>query len=52
MACDLLVGENMDLASIADKAGFRTPQYFSFQFKQHFGLTPQRYRERERKTSS
>jgi LacI family transcriptional regulator len=48
-ACELLVGGDMHAADIAASVGFRTPQYFSFQFKKHFGRTPQRYRESERK---
>lgn len=47
-ACELLVGGDMDAADIAARTGFGTPQYFNFLFKRCYGLTPQRYRERER----
>ncbi|MFO7820684.1 MAG: substrate-binding domain-containing protein [Lentisphaeria bacterium] len=48
-ARELLASGEMDAADIAERVGFSTPQYFNFRFKQHFGLTPQRYRENKRK---
>lgn len=47
-ACELLVGGEMDATDIAARVGFGTPQYFNFQFKRRYGITPKRYRERER----
>ena len=51
-ACELLVGENMNVADISARTGFGTPQYFNFQFKRRYGITPQRYRVRERETKN
>ncbi len=47
-ACDLLATSQMSSVDIAARVGFRTPQYFNFQFRKHFGVTPQRYRKQDR----
>ena len=45
----LLTESDMPAVDIAAQVGFKTPQYFSLQFKKHFGLTPKSFRQREQK---
>jgi two-component system response regulator YesN len=47
-AGELLAASDMPAVDIAAYVGFGTPQYFNFQFKKKFGVTPQAYREHER----
>lgn len=47
----LLIESDMRAVDIAARVGFITPQYFNFQFRKHFGLTPKRYQAKERKRS-
>lgn len=47
-ARDLLVAKDLTVADISQRVGFRTPQYFGYVFRRHFGMTPQSYREAER----
>jgi LacI family transcriptional regulator len=47
-ASEMLTFGTIPVIDIAAMVGFTTPQYFNFQFKKHFGCTPQRYRDREK----
>ena len=33
---------------LAERAGYADPNYFSYVFKRHFGVTPSKYRAGER----
>ena len=48
-ACELLTSGDALIADVAALSGYRSPQYFNGQFKRAFGVSPQRYRQRERK---
>jgi LacI family transcriptional regulator len=48
-ASDLLINSQMLSADIAAYAGFATQQYFNFQFKKKFGLSPRAYRNSKRR---
>ena len=45
-----LVLDSRSVAEVAVSCGFPNPAYFSALFRRRFGLSPQRYRSRERKT--
>ena len=44
----LLIETDLPLAGIAERAGFRYPQYMCSLFRQTFGLTPGEFRNRNR----
>ena len=44
LAARLLKTTNMKIYQIAERCGFVDVRYFSTQFTQRFGLTPQKYR--------
>lgn len=41
---ELLVGTELSLAEIADRAGFKYVEYLTFVFKREFGISPSSYR--------
>lgn len=43
----LLLSSNSNVSSVAFDLGFNYPHYFSRMFKQHTGMTPKQYRERD-----
>jgi AraC-like DNA-binding protein len=43
-AIDLLAGTDLPLSAIAHGLGFSDQSHFARRFRQHFGLTPSRYR--------
>lgn len=45
-ATEMLNNTNMKIASIAQKVGYSNFSYFGTVFKNHYGITPARYRER------
>lgn len=48
-AASLLVNETLTIAEVAYRVGFSDPVYFGRCFKQHFGITPSKYRKGDRK---
>jgi LacI family transcriptional regulator len=49
-ARDLLAKTDLPLVDIAVRTGFEYISYLSKSFKEHFGLTPSRYRSQQRRT--
>jgi LacI family transcriptional regulator len=47
-ARNLLVTTTLSVTDIAAKVGFQTPQYFNLQFKKHYRMPPNQWREKER----
>lgn len=47
-ACELLSGTKLDIASVAESAGYSDCRYFSRLFKKRFGCTPREYRRVEK----
>lgn len=41
----LLLGTELSIAAIAERAGFRHPEYMTVAFKQRFKITPPEFRE-------
>ncbi|MGN1409339.1 MAG: helix-turn-helix domain-containing protein [Eubacteriales bacterium] len=48
MARELLSGTKLDIASVAEAAGYQDYRYFSRVFKKRFGSTPREYRREEK----
>ncbi len=48
IACELLSTTDLKCSDVAARAGFGSTQYFDRRFEFEFGLTPLRYRQRER----
>lgn len=48
----LLRADPRSIAEIATHMGFKSPSYFSAKFRAHYGLTPTRYRQTNRSTST
>lgn len=48
MARELLSGTKLDIASVAEAAGYQDCRYFSRLFKKRFGCTPREYRRAEK----
>lgn len=46
----LLLNTEESLEMIAEQTGFVDSNYFCRQFKQHFGVSPQKYRMGEKQT--
>ena len=51
-ARELLLNSSMTIFAIAELCHFKEPIYFSWRFKQQFGMTPVEFRKRSRKDSS
>lgn len=50
-ATQLLLQNNFNISQIAFTCGFETPSYFTKVFKRKFGITPNQYRKKYKKTS-
>ena len=46
MAAEMILEGRLTVSEISDKVGFQTPAYFTKCFKQHYGVTPTKYREK------
>ena len=49
-AAGLLIGTNEKSYMIAKQVGYTDPNYFSYVFKRHFGVSPSKYRTEHAKT--
>lgn len=47
-AAELLISSDMPVSKIAAEANFNSENYFYLQFKKKFGITPLKYREKEK----
>jgi LacI family transcriptional regulator len=45
---ELLTKSELTLAEIAERSGFRHPQYLTYAFKHRYGVPPSEYREQQR----
>jgi AraC-like DNA-binding protein len=50
-SANMLCTTSLSIKEIAYAVGYDDPLYFSNQFKKHFGVSPRRYRESNRRTS-
>lgn len=48
MAANMLTQTDEKTYLIAEKIGYTDPNYFSYVFKKHYGLTPSKYRAGKR----
>jgi LacI family transcriptional regulator len=46
---ELLTKSDLTLEQIAERSGFRHPQYLTYAFKQRYGVPPSQYREQQRR---
>jgi len=46
---ELLIKSDLTLAEVAERTGFRHPQYFTHAFKQRYGMPPSDYRDQHRR---
>lgn len=47
-ACSLLLNTNQSVNQIAEAVGYNDKNYFFYQFRQHYGMTPQTWRNKQR----
>ncbi len=49
-AYDLIVCSTMKILEVAERCGYSDQHYFSYCFKKHYGISPNKMRENSRST--